>query len=76
MKHCMPKYSIVWTADNYRGAIHLHFFSVSPLESRVYLLWRSAVVVSSICCRILTQLLKKLQKKCKFEELSQVQIFS
>ena len=21
MKDCMPKYSIVWTADNYRGAI-------------------------------------------------------
>ena len=21
MKHCMPKYSIVWTADNYPGAI-------------------------------------------------------
>lgn len=29
MKHCMPKYSIVWTADNYRGAIHLHFFQLA-----------------------------------------------
>ena len=35
MKHCMPKYSIVWTADNYRGAIHLHFFQLA-LWSRVF----------------------------------------
>ena len=27
--YCMPKYSIVWTADNYRGAIHLHFFQLA-----------------------------------------------
>ena len=54
--NCLDSWQLSWRHS-------LAFFSVSPLESRVYLLWRSAVVVSSICCRILTQMLKKLQKK-------------